>query len=79
MLFHNMGLLIEILCLDLLNLKGSTLQSEALKSVGHLWLGFWTNLLWNNDDAKLNKLKILLFRIKSPNSMVKNYMHKLPQ
>ena len=37
-------LLIETLCFHLLNLKGSILQLDAAKFVGHLWLGFW-NLL----------------------------------
>ena len=39
MLFHNMGPLIEILYLDLLNLNGVILELDVEKFVGYLRVG----------------------------------------
>ena len=46
MFFHNVGPLLEMLYLDLLNLSGSILQLDEEKFVGYLLVGFW-NLFWN--------------------------------
>ena len=60
MLLHNVGPLIEIPYLELLNLNDGILQLDVEKFVGYLWAGL-RNLFWNIFDLIL-RIKTKLFK-----------------
>ena len=60
MLLHNVGPLIEIPYLELLNLNDGILQLYVEKFVGYLWAGL-RNLFWNIFDLIL-RIKTKLFK-----------------
>ena len=70
MLLHNVGRLIEIPYLDLLNLNDGILQLDVEKFVGYLWAGL-RNLLWNIFDL------ILRIKTKSFKNIKVKYMEDL--